>query len=182
MVTPRLSVLVTDDVGANYDQGSAYVYDGRAAVISATVTLEGISISVSIPEGYPTAVDYGAMMLGAEAVPVDYIPDTYSYLRVENTGNVAEDLLIRGADATCGSATWVLAPAPGVEEYSHLYGLGQAPRSYSALSTSASALASNVTAGGTVDFNLKIQTPTSSPVYGVYSTTVTILAVAVAAR
>jgi hypothetical protein len=32
--------------------------------------------------------------------------------------------------------------------------------------------------GGTVDFNVKIQTPTNSTVYGQYSTTVTVLAVA----
>jgi hypothetical protein len=146
------------------------------AQVSATVTLQ--SISVTIAEGYPTAMDYGVMAPGTEAIPATYTPGTYSYLRVENNGSVAEDLLIKGADATCGTGTWTLAATPGANQYSHLYGIGQSPVSYTPLSTSASTLGSNVAAGGTVDFKLKIQTPTSSTVYGQYSTTVTILAVA----
>ena len=169
-----------DEVGANADQGSAYVYVGRedTAHVSATVTMEEISISVAIPEGYPMAVDYGEMTLSAEAVPTAYAPDTYSYLRVENNGNVAEDLLIKGANATCGVGTWILSETPGADQYCHLYGLGQTPGSYSPLSASASTLGTNVTVGGIVDFNVKIQTPTSSTVSGQYSTTVTVLAVA----
>jgi len=140
------------------------------------VTLQ--SISVTIAEGYPTAVGYGVMAPGTEAIPATYTPGTYSYLRVENNGSVAEDLLIKGVDATCGAGTWTLAATPGADQYSHLYGIGQSPVSYSLLSTAASTLGSNVAVGGTVDFNLKILTPTSSTVYGQYSTTVTILAVA----
>jgi len=146
------------------------------AQVSATVTLQ--SISVTIAEGYPTAMDYGVMAPGTEAMPATYTPGTYSYLRVENQGSVAEDFLIKGADATCGAGTWTLAATPGADQYSHLYGIGQSPVSYTPLSTDASILGSNVAVGGTVDFNLKIKTPTSSTVYGEYSTTVTILAVA----
>jgi glutamate synthase domain-containing protein 3 len=169
-----------NDVGANADQGSAYVYDGRdrAAQVSATVTLQGYLISVVISEGYPTAVEYGVMLPNTEAVPTAYIPDTYSYLRVENNGNVAEDVLIKGANATCVTGTWILAATPGADQYSHLYGVGQTPGSYSTLDTLAKNLSNNVTVGGTVDFNVKIQTPTNSTVYGQYSTTVTVLAVA----
>ena len=167
-----------DDVEANANQGSAYVYEGGTAQVSATVTLEPYLISVTIAEGYPTAVEYGAMLPNTEAEPTAYIPDTYSYLRVENDGNVAADLLIKGANATCGTGTWILAATPGPNQYTHLYGLGQTPGSYSPLSTSTSVLGTNVTVGGTVDFNVKIQTPTDSTVYGQYSTTVTVLAVA----
>jgi hypothetical protein len=71
-----------------------------------------------------------------------------------------------------------LAATPGPDQYSHFYGLGQTPGSYSTLDTLAKNLSSNVTVGGTVDFNVKIQTPTNSTVYGQYSTTVTVLAVA----
>ena len=170
-----------DSVGINQYQGSAYVYESVEEVeggtlVSATVTLQ--SISVTIAEGYPTAVGYGVMAPGTEAIPATYTPGTYSYLRVENNGSVAEDLLIKGVDATCGAGTWTLAATPGADQYSHLYGIGQSPVSYSLLSTAASTLGSNVAVGGTVDFNLKILTPTSSTVYGQYSTTVTILAVA----
>jgi hypothetical protein len=170
-----------DDIGdspAHPNQGSVYVYEEGIAQVSATVTLEPYLISVRIAEGYPTAVEYGAMLPNTEAEPTAYIPDTYSYLRVQNDGNVAADLLIRGANATCGTGTWILAATPGPDQYSHLYGLGQTPGSYSPLSTSTSALGTNVTVGGTVDFNVKIQTPTNSTVYGQYSTTVTVLAVA----
>ena len=167
-----------DDVEANANQGSAYVYEGGTVQVSATVTLEPYLISVTIAEGYPTAVEYGAMLPNTEAEPTAYIPDTYSYLRVENDGNVAADLLIKGANATCGTGTWILAATPGPNQYTHLYGLGQTPGSYSPLSTSTSVLGTNVTVGGTVDFNVKIQTPTDSTVYGQYSTTVTVLAVA----
>jgi len=184
-------------VGSNTGQGSAYVYDAAASVpapspspspapspatspggaqVAATFTLE--SISVTISEGYPTAVNYGVTAPNAEAVPVGYTPGTYHYLRVQNNGSVAEDLLIKGADATCGQGTLTLAATPGVDQYSHLYGVGQTPTTYSALSTSASTLGTNVAVGGTVDFNLKIQTPTSSTVWGQYSTTVAVLAVA----
>jgi hypothetical protein len=179
-----------DDVGANVDQGSAYIYKATSSTptptpsptgegeahVSATVTLQ--SISVTIASGYPTSMDYGVMAPGTEAIPASYTPGTYSYLRVENQGSVAEDFLIKGADASCGAGTWTLAATPGVNLYSHLYGTGQSPVGYSPLSTAASILGSNVAVGGTVDFKLKIQTPTSSTVYGQYSTTVSILAVA----
>jgi hypothetical protein len=168
------------DVGANGNQGSAYVYDGgeHTAQVSATVTLQGYLISVAIAEGYPTAVEYGVMLPNTEAVPTAYIPDTYAYLRVENTGNVAEDLLIKGANAVCDEGTWVLAASPGSDQYSHFYGLGQTPGGYTTLDILAKNFSSNVTVGGTVDFNVKIQTPTNSTVYGQYATTVTVLAVA----
>jgi len=157
----------------HYFEGAAS--EGEAQV-SATVTLQ--SISVTIASGYPTAMDYGVMAPGTEAIPTTYTPGTYSYLRVENNGSVAEDLLIKGADATCGAGTWTLAASPGANQYSHLYGIGQSPVSYTPLSTAASTLGTDVATGGTVNFKLKIQTPTSSTVYGQYSTTVTILAVA----
>jgi hypothetical protein len=170
----------SDDVGANTDQGSAYIYDGSGtAQVSASVTIEAVSISVKISEGYPTAMDYGVMVPNAEAVPESYTPSTNQYLRVENSGSVAEDLLIKGADATCGTGTWILAATTAVDQYSHLYGVGQVPVTYSPLSsTLASTLGSNVAVDGTVDFNLKMKTPTSSTVFGQYSTMVTILAVA----
>jgi hypothetical protein len=168
------------DIGGNTNQGSAYVYDGgeHTAQVSATVTLQSYLISVVISDGYPTAVEYGVMLPNTVAAPTTYIPGTYSYLRVENDGNVDEDLLIKGADAICETGTWILAATPGSDQYSHLYGLGQTPGSYTPLDTSAKNLSSNVTVGGTVDFNVKIETPTDSTVYGQYSTTVTVLAVA----
>ena len=171
----------SNDVFAVGESGTILHYsetepNAGGAQVAATFTME--SISVTISEGYPTAVDYGVMAPNTEAVPVSYTPSTYSYLRVENSGSVAEDLLVRGTDATCGLGTLTLAAAPGPDQYSHLYGAGQTPGSYSALSTSASTLDTNVAVGGTVDFNLKIRTPTTSSVWGQYSTTVTILAVA----
>jgi hypothetical protein len=168
-----------DDVGANIDQGSAYIYEGSTpggAQVAATVTLQ--SISVTISDGYPTAVDYGVMAPGSEAFPVTYIPATHQNIRVENNGSVAEDLLIRGSDAACTrGGTWTLSPIPGDDAYAHLYGIGLSPAAYSPLSTAASTLGSDLAVGDTVDFNLKIQTPNSSTVWGRYSTTVSVLAV-----
>jgi len=179
------SVAISGDtlvIGARGDAsgwGSAYIYEpvqGAPAQIAATVTLQAISVTVS--PGYPTEVSYGVMATSAQAEPVTYTPGSYRYLRVENDGSGAEDLLIKGANATCGAGTWTLAATPGANQYSHLYGIGQAPTTYSALSTAASPLVSDVAVGVPVDFNLKIQTPTTSSVWGQYSTTVIILAVA----
>jgi hypothetical protein len=147
----------------------------EGAQVAATVTPQ--SISVIISDGYPTSVDYGTVPLGAEGVPISYTPGTYSYLRVQNDGSAAENLLIKGADATCGTGMWILG-ASGADEYSHLWGEGQAPESYHLLSTEASILSSGVAGGATVDFNLRIRMPTSCTVWGQYSTTVSVLAVA----
>lgn len=159
-------------VGALLEKFGVYcaVGDTPPAEIPGKVTLKP-SISVTISEASPSEVDYGVMAPGTEALsPV---------LQVVNDGSVAEDLLIKGANATCGAGTWTLADTPGADQYSHLYGIGMIPASYTPLSTTdASYLGTDVVVGGTVNFRLKIQTPTSSTVYGQYATTVTILAVA----
>jgi hypothetical protein len=171
------------DVGGNSEQGAAYVYQaglgdtGDGCQVTATVTLQ--SISVSISEGYPTAVGYGAVAPGAEAVPVTYSPGEYENLRVFNSGSIVEDLLIKGADATYGRlGIWTLATKAGADQYAHFWGLGMKPATYSPLSTAASTLGADVPVEGTVDFNLKTQTPTSSTYWGQYSTAVSIIAVA----
>jgi hypothetical protein len=159
-------------------QGSVHVFQSGQAQVSATVTFQVISVSVGIPSGYPTSVDYGPLRPDIEAAPASYSPATYSYLRVVNSGNVAEHFLIKGANATSpGEGTWTLADTPGVNQYVHLYGTEQAPGGYTALSsTDGSNLAANVAVGEGQDFNLKIHTPTGSTVQGQYSTTVTIVA------
>jgi hypothetical protein len=128
-------------------------------------------------------VDYGQLQLDTEAVPLSYNPGTHPSLRVVNNGNVAEDLLIRGADATApAGGTWTLSNTTvGVNQYMHLFGPGQtpAPLDYLPLSGSeGSSLMGNVLAGTPVDFNLKIHTPTASTVFGQYSTKVTVVAMA----
>ena len=175
-------------IGAHYadsDKGSAYIFDGTGsgansggaqATVTATVTLS--NISVTIPSGYPTAVDYGILQINSEATPMSYSPSGNNYLRVQNSGGVAEDFVIEGADAACGSGTWKIDSSPASDQYCHLFGFGAAPASYSALGTGGSILASNVALDGTADFNLKIRVPTSSTAYGQFSTTVTIVATA----
>jgi len=145
-------------------------------MVAATVTLS--NISVTIPSGYPTSVDYGVLQLNSQAVPQTYIPAGNTYLRVQNNGGAAEDLVIKGANATCGTGTWTIGSLPGANTYSHLFGVGATPSSYAVLGTGGSTLAGNVAVNGNVDFNLKIQTPSSSIVYGKYSTTVSIIATA----
>jgi len=49
-------------------------------MVAATVTLS--NISVTIPSGYPTSVDYGVLQLNSQAIPQTYIPAvilTYAY-------------------------------------------------------------------------------------------------------
>ncbi len=148
-----------------------------AAGFGGRVTLQTISVTVS--EGYPTLVDYGPMGLGAEATPVAYLPSGPRYLQVQNDGSIVEDFFIRGTDATCGAGTWTLASEPGTNQYSHLFGTGQTPETYWPLSsTLLSSLATEVGTEATVDFNLKIRTPTTSDVWGQYSTTVSVIAIA----
>lgn len=130
------------------------------AAVTATVTVQNISLSVS--DG---SITYGTMAVGTSKSTAD-IPDTQS---VTNDGNIAEDINIKGSN----SANWTLAATTGSNQYAHKFGVG-----LTALTTNYQILSSNLSVGNSSTFNLVLYTPTSSTVYTSQSVDVTVQAVA----
>ncbi len=143
-------------------------------VVSVSVTIQNISIT--IPDGWPVAVNYGVVALDNEITPASYSPSTQNYLRVVNNGSIPVDIYIKGFNATYGTHSWTLADDNGPDTYVHYYGPGQTPLSYTALDITGQLLSSNVAIEQAVDFNLKIESPTSTTGYGEYNTNVTLVA------
>jgi hypothetical protein len=149
---------------------------GSPAVVTASVTVQ--SISITIPDGWPTSVNYGVVALDTEATPVSYSPASYGYLRVANNGPITVDIYIKGTNAIYDTYTWALAGLNGKDQYVHFFGTGQNPSTYTALNTSGQLLSSGIVNDGMVDFNLKLKSPTETSGYGEYTTTVTLVAMA----
>ena len=119
---------------------------GAEAPVSATVTVQNISASVS--DG---TVEYGTMVAGASADTVDTDTQTAT-----NNGNVTANLNIRGTDSTA----WFLKDtAAGATEYRHAFSTDAFATMGTALTLSNQTLASSVAVSGTQDFDLKITTP-----------------------
>lgn len=139
------------------------------APISCTVTPGVISVTVA-----PTSVAYGAMPLGDN--------ETSGTITATNNGGVTEDLDIIGSDATYDIYAWDIEDTPGTDVYAHKFtpaGGSETPLSETD-DDGYKALATDIAAAGTQDFDLTIYTPTAEGTqtqYGdEYSTTVTILA------
>lgn len=133
------------------------------ATVTATVTPKLVSVTVS-----PTSVAYGTVPLSSSA--------TSGVITATNDGNVTETFNIKGADATYSTNTWVLSDtAVGANQYMHKFAL-PTYITWTPLSTTYLTLATGIAASGTQDFKLQIWTPTSTTLYGEYSTTVTVLA------
>lgn len=134
--------------------------------ISVTVTPKLISVSVST-----SSVSYGTVSLGATA--------TSAAITATNSGNVAEDFDIKADVATTAGGSWSLvsgAGDPGQDAFKHSFALGSAFDPFTAMTTGYDTLVDNVAASGTQDFKLQIKMPSSTTVYGQYTTSVEILA------
>lgn len=133
--------------------------------VTATVTVENVSVSVT--DG---SVAYGTLSTNTSAGTNGSDTQTAT-----NDGNIAEDLLIKGANTTA----WTLGATAGSDQYTHKFCVSSctsAPTNFTALTTSNQNLATSVAASGTQTFDLYITTPTSSSSYTQQSASVTITA------
>ncbi len=143
------------------------------ATVTATVTVQNVSVSVSdgtVPYG-TMAVNTWKSTLPAEANDMQ---------TATNDGNVTENFNIKGQN----SANWTLASSPGSEQYTHQFcndtdnDCTTPPTNYTALTTSYQTLDTGIATSGTVDFQLRLGTPTATSYYTQQSVDVQVQAVA----
>lgn len=154
---------------------SLLVYGGNrvsaasTGVVTATVTLQNVSVAVS--DG---TVNYGSL---ASSTSKDTTSSGLNDSQTAtNDGNITEDLNIRGQN----SANWTLAATAGTDQYAHKFCKANCDTSptWTALTTNNVSLATGVAMSGTQEFDLQITTPTSSTTYTQQSVNVTVQAVA----
>ncbi len=134
---------------------------GHEAPISASVTVENVSIQVS-----PTSVNYGTLSLEDTSRSGTAISPFFT---ATNNGNVNEDILVRGADATVTGGPWaiqgsaVACPADGTNVYTHsIIGVTSSTDDTEIFMTTSNSGTDLATALGpslTKDFNSKIYMP-----------------------
>lgn len=152
---------------------SVTAFAATTANVTATVTVQNISVSVS--DG---SITYGT--LAANTARSTLAGEANDMQTATNDGNYAEDFNIQGTN----SASWTLAGTAGADQYVHKFcnettgDCSAPPTSYTALTTSYQTLASNIAAAGTTDFHLQITTPNPSTVFTQQSVNITVQAVA----
>lgn len=151
-----------------------YVPAADTATVTATVTVQNISVSV-VSDGI---VNYGTMPVNSWK---STLPGELNDMQtVRNDGNVPENFNIKGQN----SNNWTLAGTPGNEAYTHQFcndtdlDCSNPPTNYTALTTGYQTLDTNIAVNGTVDFQLRLGTPTNTVHYTPQSVDVTIQAVA----
>lgn len=130
------------------------IFAADTASVTATVTVQNISVSVS--DG---SVSYGTLPLNASAGTNGSDSQTAT-----NDGNVTVNFNIRGYD----TAAWTLSGTNGANQYVHRFcttSCASPPTSYTALTTNYQTLAASKTASSTQEFDLYITTPTSTSTY-----------------
>jgi len=138
------------------------------ATVSATVTVQNISVSVA-----PGTVAYGTLALGASKSTCD-LNDTQI---VTNNGNVAETFNVRGSSST----DWTLGSSAGTDTYVHKFSSSTCAVNWDeapALTTNNQTLATNVSVSSTIPLNLQVTTPTATTHYNQQSFSVTVQAIA----
>lgn len=155
-----------------YSNGSPILQDW-------TISWSGPVISISVSDG---VVAYGIMPPNTSKTTLPGELDDVQ--TITNDGNVSEDFNIKGQDATGGGCTWTLGTTNGFNQYVHQfcnstsYDCSSPPTNYTDLTTSYQSLATGISANGTVQFQLRLITPTKSSCFGEQSVDVTIQAVA----
>lgn len=148
---------------------NSVVLAADTATVTATVTLQNVSVTVS--DG---TVAYGTLAASStEDTTSGNLNDSQT---ATNNGNITEDLNIKGQD----SGDWTLAGSVGADQYKHDFCITtcDSTPSWTALTTSYQTLQSSVSASGTQDFDLRMNTPSSSTSYTSQSVDVTVQAVA----
>lgn len=153
--------------------GFGFVGAASTANVTATVTVQNISVTVS--DGNVT---YGTLAVSTSRSTI--ASEENEMQTATNNGNVTEDLNIKGQN----SANWTLAGTSGADQYVHKFCNDTAldcstpATNYTALTTSYQTLGSSVASSGTVDFQLQITTPSTSSVFTEQSADIMIQAVA----
>ena len=141
------------------------------AGVSATVTVQNISVSVS--DG---GVVYGTLATGtSEDTTLSGVDDTQI---ATNNGNITENFNIKGDDST---TSWTLAGTAGNEQYVNKFckvdtGDCDGTPAWTALTTSYQTLKTGVAKDGTYDFDLQITTPTATADFDEQTITVVVQA------
>lgn len=125
-----------------------------------TVTVSGQSVSMTVS---PTSIDYGTVPFQESRHSSAAVGGPVTFLAT-NTGNVDEDFLVRGADATGTGFTWSLvsgAVSCGSPGNNNKFRHSVTPLSQPGifLTTSDDFLASGVAPAGTQSFNSEIYMP-----------------------
>lgn len=145
------------------------VWAAGTATITATVTVQNISLSVA--DG---SVAYGT--LPANTSKSTCTSELNDAQIITNDGNVAETFNIRGVNTT----NWTLASTPGTDQYVHKF-LNASCSTFTggtALTTSDQTLATNIAANATTTLNLQITTPNPSTVFTEQNPNVILTAIA----
>lgn len=139
------------------------------ATVTATVTVQNISLSVS--DG---SVAYGT--LASNTTKSTCTSELNDLQTVTNNGNVAENFNISGQN----SANWTLAATAGTDQYVHKFATSTCSTwsGGTALTTSYTTANTNVAASATTTLNLQINTPNPSTVFTQQSVNVLLQAVA----
>jgi len=141
------------------------------AVVNATVTAQKISVSVSDGQ-----ITYGTMAL--ESWKSTLPGELNDKQTATNDGNVTENFKIKGQN----SSAWTLASTPGNDQYTHQFcnntdnDCSNPPTNYSPLSTDYQTLKEGVVKDGTVEFHLRLGTPTATSSYDEQTVNVTVMA------
>ena len=145
----------------------AAVLGASEATITATVTVQNISLSVA--DG---SIAYGVLPVNTSKSTCD-LNDTQT---VTNNGNVAEDFSIKGKN----SENWTLADTAGENQYVHKFATSSCPVTWggTALTTSYQTMATNVATSSSVTLNLQITTPTVTSSYDPQDVSVMVMAAA----
>jgi hypothetical protein len=146
----------------------ASVYAASTGTVTATVTAQNISVSVS--DG---SVAYGTVALSSSSDTTSSgVNDSQT---ATNDGNITETFNIKDAGTT---AAWTIAGTVGADNYKHEFCTTtcDSTPSWTALTANYQTLAASVSTSGTQVFDLKLNTPTSSSSYTQQSLTVTVQA------
>lgn len=142
------------------------VVAANGGTVSATVTVENISVAVSDGD-----IAYGTLAIGdSEDTTSTGVNDTQT---ANNNGNVTVQMNIRGgADST----SWTLGSTAGDEQYVHGFCTTNCDTTptWTPLTTSNQTLNASVTAGNSQDFDLEITTPSATTDFSEQTVTVII--------
>jgi len=146
-----------------------FVYAGSTATVTATVTVQNISLTVA--DG---AVAYGT--LAANTSKSTCTSELNDAQIITNDGNVAENFNVKGQN----SANWTLAATPGTDQYVHKFVTSTCSTftGGTTLTTSYQTAYTNVAVNATTTLNLQITTPNPSTVFTQQNVDVMLQAVA----
>jgi len=137
-----------------------------------TCTVSGSLVAITVTDG---TVAYGVLALsGTQDTLAANLDDQQT---ASNDGTVAVDLTIKSSNATReGGTAWTLSnTAIGANQYMHKFSINGGT-TWTAMTTSDQALASDIAAAGSEAFDLQIHMPSSTTDYLQHAITVTVTA------